>query len=106
VLAKPEGVEGRIVHGQAKRIEIGGNDVVFLNRGEDAGLQVGSPLEVFRPIGTGIDDAQRQIRQLPDDVIGRLLVVQTTPTTATAVVVKASTEIETGDSFRGADSIY
>ena len=104
VLGKPE-IDGRVVHAMFKKEEIGGNDVVYLNRGANEGLQVGSPLEVYRPIGTAIDEAQSQERQLPDDVIARLLVVQTTETTATAVVVKASTEIEPGDTFRGADGI-
>jgi hypothetical protein len=99
-------VEGRVVHAMFKKVEMGGNDVVYLNRGADAGLQPGSPLEIYRPIGTAIDEAQNQERQLPDDVIARMIVVQTTPTTATAVVTKASTEIEAGDAFRGADSIY
>jgi hypothetical protein len=105
VLGKTD-VEGRVVHAMWKKVEIGGNDVVYLNRGADAGLQPGSPLEVYRPIGTAIDEAQNQERQLPDDVIARMIVVQTTPTTATAVVTKASTEIEPGDAFRGADTIH
>jgi hypothetical protein len=105
VLGKTD-VDGRIVHTWVHRMEIGGNDVVYLNKGEDSGLQVGSPLEVYRPIGTDIDDAQHQVRALPDHVVARLIVVQTTPTTATAVVTTASTELEAGDAFRGSDRIY
>jgi hypothetical protein len=105
VLGKPD-VDGRIIHTWVHRMEIGGNDVVYLDRGADEGLQVGSPLEVYRPIGSEVDRAQNQLRQLPDNVVARLLVVQTTPTTATAVVTEASTEIEAGDAFRGADGIY
>jgi LysM repeat protein len=103
--AKPE-VGGRVVYTWADRMEIGGNDVVYLNRGESAGLQVGSPLEVYRAIGTGVDDAQEQIKQLPDHVIARLLVVATTGETATAVVTHSATEIEVGDTFRGSDTIW
>ena len=103
--AKPE-VDGRVVYTWADRIEIGGNDVVYLNRGESAGLQVGSPLEVYRAIGTGVDAAQEQAKQLPDHVIARLLVVATTGETATAVVTHSATEIEVGDSFRGSDTIW
>jgi LysM repeat protein len=103
--AKPE-VDGRVVYTWADRIEMGGNDVVYLNRGEAAGLQIGSPLEVYRAIGTAVDDAQWQVKQLPDHVIARLLVVSTTGETATAVVTHAATEIEVGDSFRGSDTIW
>jgi hypothetical protein len=103
--AKPE-VGGRVVYTWVDRIEMGGNDVVYLNRGENAGLQVGSPLEVYRAIGTGVDAAQEQTKQLPDHVIARMLVVATTGETATAVVTHAATEIEVGDTFRGSDTIW
>ena len=103
--AKPE-VDGRVVYTWLDRIETGGNDVVYLNRGEHAGLQVGSPLEVYRAIGTGVDDAQEQIKQLPDHVIARMLVVATTGETATAVVTHAASEIEVGDTFRGSETIW
>jgi hypothetical protein len=39
-------------------------------------------------------------------VIGKLIVVSTTPDTATAVITKTSTEIMRGDRFRGADSLW
>jgi LysM repeat protein len=103
--AKPE-VAGQVVHTWADRIEMGGNDVVYLNRGESAGLAVGSPLEVFRPIGSGVDEAQQQVRQLPDHVVARMLVVSTTAETATAVVTHSASEVEVGDSFRGSDTIW
>jgi hypothetical protein len=101
---KPE-VEGRVIHTVNERVDVGGNDVVYLNRGTDDGLQVGSPLEVYRPIGSGVDAAQRRERKLPDHVIAKLLVVRATPKTASALVTHASTEIRRGDWVRGADSI-
>jgi hypothetical protein len=102
---KPE-VAGRVVFTWADRIEMGGDDVVYLNRGSDSGLQVGSPLEVFRPLGTEIDYAQEQVKQLPDHVVARMLVVSTTSETATAVVTHAASEIEVGDRFRGSDTLW
>ncbi len=99
-------VLGRVVYTWADRMEMGGNDLVYLNRGADSGLQIGSPLEVFRPIGTGVDPAQEQVRQLPDHVVARMLVVATTPETATAVVTHSASEIEVGDRFRGSDTIW
>lgn len=103
--AKPD-VAGLVVHTEADRVEIGGNDLVYLNRGESAGLAVGSPLEVFRPIGSGVDEAQEQTRALPDQVVARMLVVSTTAETATAVVTHARSEVEVGDRFRGSDTIW
>lgn len=103
--ARPD-VSGRVVYTWADRIEMGSHDVVYLNRGESSGLSVGSPLEVFRPIGSEVDRAQQQRRQLPDHVVARLLVVSTTPSTATAVVTHSALEIEVGDWFRGSDTIW
>jgi LysM repeat protein len=101
---RPE-VEGRVVYTWADRLEMGQNDVIYLNRGTADGLAVGSPLEVYRPIGTGIDQAQGRERALPDDVIAKLLVISATPETATAVVTHSATEINKGDYFRGSDGI-
>jgi hypothetical protein len=98
-------VEGAVVHTPNDRFDMGSLDVVYLNRGAGQGLEVGSPLEVYRPIGTEFDEVRGDYRKLPDHVIGKLLVVATTPGTATAVVTHSTTEINAGDSFRGADSI-
>jgi hypothetical protein len=103
--AKPD-VSGRVAYTWADRIEMGGNDIVYLNRGESSGLSVGSPLEVFRSIGSEVDAAQQRAKQLPDHVIARMLVVATTPDTATAVVTHSASEVEVGDTFRGSDSIW
>jgi hypothetical protein len=103
--ARPE-IEGRVVYTWADRMEMGGNDLVYLNRGADSGLEVGSPLEVYRAVGTGVDEAKDEVRQLPDHVIARMLVVATTPRTATAVVTHSASEIEEGDHFRGSDTIW
>jgi LysM domain len=105
IQAKPD-VVGRVAYTWAGRVETGGNDVVYLNRGSTDGLEVGSPLEVYRPIGTGRDDARNQELQLPDHTVARMLVLTTTPDTATAVVTHAFTEVEKGDYFRGSDTIW
>jgi len=104
VRSRPD-VQGRVVYTWADRLWIGGDDVVYLNRGAAHGLEVGSPLEVYRPIGTGIDAAQERERRLPDVVVAKLLVVDTTAETATAVVTHAGEEIKKGDWFRGTDEI-
>ena len=105
VAAKPD-VEGSVVYTPNHRLEMGSTDIVYLNRGAADGLEVGSPLELYRAIGTEEDEVQREQKQLPDWVIGKLIVVATTPDTATAVITKTSTEILRGDRFRGADSLW
>jgi hypothetical protein len=102
-LRSPPTVEGRVVFTPSDRLEMGSTDVVFLDRGTTDGLQIGSPLEVFRPMGRGVDDARGEEVALPDRVVAKLLVVKTREDTAAAVVTHTVTELERGDRFRGGD---
>lgn len=102
-LRQPPQVEGRVVFTPSSRLEMGSSDVVFLDRGTADGLQVGSPLEVFRPMGRGVDDARNEEVALPDQVVAKLLVVKTHDDTAAAVVTHTVTELQRGDRFRGGD---
>ena len=49
VLTAPEGVEGKITFFPGRRVLLGFSDFVYLNRGTLDGLEVGSPLVVYRP---------------------------------------------------------
>jgi hypothetical protein len=98
-------VDGRIVFTPDDRLNMGGDDVVYLDRGTSHGLEVGSPLEVYRPIGTGVDEVNRQKVALPDGIVAKLLVVRTGAETATALVTHATVELMRGDRFRGTDSL-
>ena len=82
---------------------MGSTDVVYLNRGTEHGLEVGSPLEVYRPLGTARDELRKQHVGLPDEVVAKLLVVSARDDTAVAVVTHTTGELERGDRFRGAD---
>jgi len=95
-------VEGQIAFLPDMRTVKGGMDVVFLNRGTEHGLAVGSPLEVFRASGDAQDAETGMRRMLPDDVFASLVVVSADPQTAVAVVTHASEEIGRGDQFRAA----
>ena len=98
-------IEGVIVFTPDDRLNMAMDDVVYLDRGSSDGLQVGSPLEVYRPIGTGVDKAQHKKVALPDGVVAKLLVVHVEKDTASAVVTHARAEVERGDRFRGSDSL-
>ncbi len=76
-------------------------DYVYLNRGELDGLEVGSPLEVYRAGWMANEPARRTRVEVPDRVIGQLLVVRAQPETSVAVVTHTETELELGDHFRG-----
>ncbi len=101
---KPD-VEGQIVFTPDERLNMATSDVVYLDRGTSHGLDVGSPLEVYRPIGTGLDKVRNEQVALPDGVVAKLLVVRAGDETAVALVTQTTAELERGDRFRGTESL-
>jgi hypothetical protein len=97
-------VEGQVALPPAARRVHGGMDVVYLNRGTEDGLLVGSPLEVIRPGELALDQETGQRRLLPDHVMASLVVVSAEPGSAVALVTSANHEIQRGDVFRGASA--
>ena len=98
-------VDGQILFTPDDRLNMGQDDVVYLDRGTSHGLEVGSPLEVYRSIGTGVDEVNRQEVALPDGIVAKLLVVRAGPETSAAVVTHATDEVMRGDRFRGTESL-
>jgi hypothetical protein len=95
-------VEGFIVFTPQLRTQMADADVVYLDRGALDGLEVGNPLEVFRP-GRSAHDAERETQvETPDWVIARLLVVAAREDSAVALVTHSTKELERGDLFRTA----
>jgi len=101
---RPE-VEGRVVYTPNGRMEMGSADIVYLNRGTRSGLEVGSPLEIYRPLGAAFEPVKQKKLALPDAVVAKLLVVEADADTSVAVVTHTNTELHRGDRFRGSDSI-
>jgi hypothetical protein len=97
-------VEGQVAFPASARRVHGGMDLVYLNRGSDHGLLVGSPLEVFQDNGQAVDPETGLRRTLPDDVTASLVVISAEPRSAVALVTKADREIQRGDWFRGASA--
>jgi hypothetical protein len=95
-------VEGLIVFTPQLRTQMATADVVYLDRGALDGLEVGNPLEVYRP-GRRVDDVERETSvATPDWVIARLLVVAARQDSAVALVTHSTKELERGDLFRTA----
>jgi hypothetical protein len=99
--SSPAGVEGKISFFPQHRVMMGTIDYVYLNRGELDGLEVGSPLEVYRSSWVADEPARNTKVEVPDRVIAELLVVRAQPETAVAMITHTETEIEMGDRFRG-----
>ncbi len=97
----PEGVEGKITFFPMRRVLLGFADFVYLNRGTLDGLEVGSPLEVYRAGHAAVEVARDEKVDVPDRVIANMLVVRAEDQTAVALVTRADKELELGDRFRG-----
>jgi hypothetical protein len=100
VMESPEGVEGKISFFPNKRVLMSYNDYVYINRGTGDGLEVGSPLEVYRPGYPAREAARGQDVQVPDRVIAQLLVVRAHTEASVAVVTHTETELAMGDRVR------
>ncbi len=101
VKAMPEGVDGKITFFPGKRVLLGFQDFVYLNRGTLDGLEVGSPLEVYRAGYPANEPTRDEKVAVPDRVIAKMLVVRAEEQTAVAMVMSTETELELGDKFRG-----
>ncbi len=101
----PFGVDGAVVEVPALNRNHAEGDVVYLNRGAEDGLVVGSPLEVYRPAEDHWKEAwfgsDRPTEYIPAEVVGKLLVVTVNPRTAAAIVTTtAGVDVVHGDRFR------
>jgi hypothetical protein len=101
VQSTPEGVDGKITFFPGRRTLLGFQDFVYLNRGTLDGLQVGSPLEVYRGGYPAKETTRDETVAVPDRVIAKMLVVRTEEQTAVAMVTSTDQELELGDRFRG-----
>lgn len=94
-------IDGAVIFTPARRLEMGSTDVVFLNKGRQHGLALGSPLEIYRPLGEARDVEKREDVDLPDHIVAKLVVVDLADESAVAVVTHTITELSRGDRFRG-----
>jgi hypothetical protein len=97
----PDGVDGKITFFPGRRVLMGMQDFVYLNRGTLDGLEVGSPLEVYRAGYPAKETTRDENVAVPPRVIAKLLVVRAEEQTAVALVTTTQTELELGDKFRG-----
>jgi hypothetical protein len=80
---------------------MGHQDFVYLNRGTLDGLEIGSPLEVYRPGYAAREETRDEMVAVPDRVVAKLIVVRAEEQTAVAMVMTTETELALGDHFRG-----
>jgi hypothetical protein len=102
VQSPPQGLEAQLSFFAKSRTIMHQVDYVYLNRGAIEGLEVGSPLEVYRPGYRTREPARKVSVKVPDLYVASLLVVRVQPDTAVAYVVHSERELEVGDHVRGA----
>jgi hypothetical protein len=96
-------VEGQIAMMPDDRKVTAHFDTVYLNRGTDHGLEVGNPLEIYKP-GAIVRDEETEIdHRLPDDVIANLIVITVQPESSVAFVTHVNQAMHRGDLFRPAE---
>lgn len=93
-------VNGTIVAQQPHRMYGGETDLVILDRGSDDGVVRGRELVLYRGGRLVPEPLSGSRVMVPDDVLGRALVLKSDSHTALALVTQARTEITPGDRFR------
>ena len=92
-----EGLFGRVIKPEGDEILIGENALVFINKGENDGIETGQKYSIF---------FQESARPNPDEVkqvaltprrIGDVVVLHTEPTTSTALVTNSKEQILAGN---------
>ena len=99
--AAPAGVDGQISFLPQSRTQMGTYDYVYLNRGSVDGVEVGSPLTVYRRGFRARDSVLGAPVRVPDRPVASLLVVRTAEEASVAMVRATHEELALGDHFRG-----
>jgi hypothetical protein len=94
------GLDGRIITSEERNSIYGEYDVVFINRGENDGVSPGQEYTVFVEETEPLErDSLENLTLTPID-IGRLVVLHTEQTTATAVITRSTRTIRPGARLR------
>jgi hypothetical protein len=75
---------------------VGDNDIVFFDKGENDGVEIGQTYSLFHPEKDKFDSDKRKYIHFAPVYIGELLVLHTEATTSTAVVLNSLRTIEPG----------
>jgi len=82
-------IKGMIVDSYSGHDAVAAGDVVYLDLGRHQGVEVGNMFYVVREVAVEKMLVDKVIKQLPYEVVGALVVVETGNRTATALVVKS-----------------
>ncbi len=102
LIAPTQHVTGQIVALQDKRLNALIDDVVYLDKGEDAGLRAGVTLEILAKLKVEPDRGTDETipRETPDIVVGTMVVVSTRPESSVALIRTGERQFVVGDHYR------
>jgi len=90
-------LSGYIVETRSGIQAIAAGDIAYIDSGERQGVRVGNIFYVVRKVKVEIDYFSTSDYDLPVDVLGALLIVETAENTSTALVIKSIDSIYKGD---------
>jgi LysM domain len=91
---------GWIVAGKNDQMEYVEGEVVYIDLGEEDHVRPGDILQVIRRgavVPDPVSKEKKAVVKLPDENIGRLVVIKTQPRTSTAVIVQIRIAVRVGD---------
>lgn len=90
-------LSGYVVAAGGDQITLGQYDVIYLNLGSNAGLEVGNMVNISRPREASELAIKTKDFKAPEVLLGNAVVVKTEPTTAVALILKSAAPIYRGD---------
>ncbi|MDD5204989.1 MAG: LysM peptidoglycan-binding domain-containing protein [Desulfobacterales bacterium] len=99
-LPSDPGLRGAVVASEQQRTLFGPNSIVYLDSGTDKGLLPGSMLELVRFMNVPHPDESLAYEKM----VGRMIVLDAGPETATALVLSTNESLMLGTFFRGSSS--
>ncbi|MBI5599295.1 MAG: LysM peptidoglycan-binding domain-containing protein [Deltaproteobacteria bacterium] len=91
-------VKGYVIAGMEGKKELMESDILYIDRGSEDGIKEGNVLDVYRERGRIRDPFKRGKKlNLPPNVVGRVLVINTRGRSSTAVVLAGIDGIRPGD---------
>ncbi len=94
---------GHIIAGQQNKITQGANDIVYIDMGDNEGLEVGNVIYISRPReATKLAGKEKSQLQLPDVLLGAAVIVKTRNQSSAALIFKSTSEMHLGDQVMAA----
>ncbi|MCL4558116.1 MAG: LysM peptidoglycan-binding domain-containing protein [Deltaproteobacteria bacterium] len=90
-------IEGYVLCGKTDQKILGEDNIVYIDRGSNNGVQVGNTFVIYRDRKPVEDPATGRTLHLPKEVLGKLLVISVHNNTSTAIITKSVEEIGRGD---------